>query len=72
MIIDTHVHVWDLDKAEYPWLEGDSSILNQTGRLNSWKKKEKKQGLQPECWCRQQETWRIRITWFRLLTKQNG
>src|SRR5690348_10096650 len=30
MIIDTHVHVWDLNKAEYPWLAGDTSLLNQT------------------------------------------
>ncbi len=31
MIIDTHVHVWDLRRAAYPWLEGDHSILN-----NNW------------------------------------
>lgn len=30
-IIDTHVHVWDFDRAEYPWLEGDTTLLN-----NSW------------------------------------
>jgi len=29
-IIDTHIHVWDLQKADYPWLQNDSSILNQT------------------------------------------
>jgi L-fuconolactonase len=32
-IIDTHVHVWDLDRAAYPWLEGDPSILNQTWEI---------------------------------------
>jgi len=29
-ILDTHVHVWDLTKADYPWLKGDTSLLNQT------------------------------------------
>ncbi len=29
-IIDTHVHIWDLDKVSYPWLNGDTSILNRT------------------------------------------
>jgi L-fuconolactonase len=28
-IIDTHIHVWDLEKAEYTWLKGDTSILNK-------------------------------------------
>jgi L-fuconolactonase len=29
-IIDTHIHVWDFDKAIYPWLDGNTSILNRT------------------------------------------
>ena len=29
-VIDTHIHVWDFDQAEYPWLKGDTSILNRT------------------------------------------
>lgn len=29
-IVDTHVHMWDLDKAEYPWLKNDTSILNRS------------------------------------------
>lgn len=29
-IIDTHIHIWDLARANYPWLEGDNSILNRT------------------------------------------
>jgi L-fuconolactonase len=32
-IIDTHVHVWDLESARYAWLEGSTSILNRTYRL---------------------------------------
>jgi L-fuconolactonase len=29
-IIDTHIHVWNFDKAAYPWLDGNISILNRT------------------------------------------
>ncbi len=29
-IIDTHIHAWNLEKAEYAWLKNDNSILNQT------------------------------------------
>jgi L-fuconolactonase len=33
-IIDTHVHIWDLSRAEYPWLKNDVSVLNRTYTLN--------------------------------------
>ena len=29
-IIDAHIHAWNLDKAHYSWLEGNTSILNRT------------------------------------------
>jgi L-fuconolactonase len=29
-IADTHIHVWDLDQAEYLWLKGNTSILNRS------------------------------------------
>src|SRR5688572_2108193 len=29
-IIDTHIHIWNFEKAKYKWLEGDTSILNRT------------------------------------------
>ncbi|HEY4109175.1 amidohydrolase family protein [Puia sp.] len=29
-LVDTHIHVWNFDQAEYPWLKGDTSILNRT------------------------------------------
>ncbi len=32
-IIDTHVHIWDLENNNYGWLEGDTSILNHTHTL---------------------------------------
>jgi L-fuconolactonase len=28
-IIDTHVHIWNFEKAEYEWLKNDTSILNR-------------------------------------------
>lgn len=45
MIVDTHVHVWDLDKAEYPWLKDDTSILNQTWRIEQVEAERKKAGV---------------------------
>ena len=32
-ITDTHIHVWDLQRAIYPWLQNDTSLLNQTWRI---------------------------------------
>ncbi|MGB3007582.1 MAG: amidohydrolase family protein [Chitinophagaceae bacterium] len=32
-IVDTHIHVWDFERAAYPWLKGDTSILNRTWKL---------------------------------------
>lgn len=29
MIIDTHIHCWNLTQARYKWLEGDTTILNR-------------------------------------------
>ena len=45
MIIDTHVHVWDLDRAEYPWLQGDTSILNNTWRIEQIEMERKEAGI---------------------------
>ena len=32
-LIDTHVHVWDLENFAYPWLYGNTSILNRTYQI---------------------------------------
>ena len=32
-MIDAHVHVWDFEKAEYPWLAGNNTLLNRTYSL---------------------------------------
>ena len=44
-IIDTHVHIWDLEKAAYPWLKGDSSILNRTWRIDEIENERKDAGV---------------------------
>ena len=44
-IIDAHVHVWDLEKAEYPWLQGDESILNRTWSIDEIAEERKKAGI---------------------------
>jgi L-fuconolactonase len=45
MIVDTHIHVWDLEKAEYPWLKGDKSILNRTWKIEELDAERKKAGV---------------------------
>ncbi len=45
MIADTHVHVWDLERAEYPWLENDTSILNNTWQIEQISDERKKAGI---------------------------
>ena len=45
-IIDTHVHVWDLGKAAYPWLDGDTSILNQTWSIDQIAEQRKEAGVE--------------------------
>ncbi|HRP57322.1 amidohydrolase family protein [Agriterribacter sp.] len=32
-IIDTHIHIWDLEKARYEWLDNDTSVLNRSYHL---------------------------------------
>jgi L-fuconolactonase len=44
-IIDTHIHVWDFDRAEYPWLKGDTSILNRTYRIDEIENERKEAGI---------------------------
>jgi L-fuconolactonase len=44
-IIDTHVHIWDLEKVDYPWLKGDTSMLNRTWRIDEIDEERKKAGV---------------------------
>ena len=45
MIVDTHVHVWDLDRTEYPWLQKDNSILNKTWSIEHLDAERKEAGI---------------------------
>ncbi|MBL7738004.1 MAG: amidohydrolase family protein [Chitinophagaceae bacterium] len=45
MIADTHVHVWDLERADYPWLYNDTSILNKTWRIEQIEEERKEAGI---------------------------
>ena len=44
-IVDTHVHIWDFDRAEYSWLKGNTSILNRTYRIDELENERMKAGI---------------------------
>lgn len=44
-IIDTHVHTWNFEKAEYEWLKGDTSILNRTYHIQELEEERKNAGV---------------------------
>ncbi len=44
-IIDTHVHVWNLRRAEYPWLQGDTSLLKRSWAIEQLETERKEAGI---------------------------
>jgi L-fuconolactonase len=44
-IIDTHVHIWDLSRAGYAWLEGAPSILRRDYALSTLEPERKAVGI---------------------------
>ncbi|MBS1562927.1 MAG: amidohydrolase family protein [Bacteroidetes bacterium] len=44
-IIDTHIHIWDFDKAEYSWLDNDDSILKRTYAIEELEPEREKAGI---------------------------
>jgi L-fuconolactonase len=44
-IVDTHVHVWNFERAEYLWLKGDTSILNRSYHIEELEEERKKVGV---------------------------
>ena len=37
-IVDTHVHVWNFERAQYAWLNGNTSTLNRTYNIDELEK----------------------------------
>jgi len=44
-IIDTHVHIWDLEHIRYPWLDGDTTILNRSYEVTELEPSRKEAGI---------------------------
>ncbi|MEP7109276.1 MAG: amidohydrolase family protein [Ferruginibacter sp.] len=44
-IIDTHVHIWDLKNIRYPWLDGDTTILNRSYAIDELEPARKEAGI---------------------------
>jgi L-fuconolactonase len=44
-IIDTHIHIWDFDKAEYDWLKENKSILNRSYSIDELKTEQKEANI---------------------------
>jgi L-fuconolactonase len=44
-IIDSHVHVWNLDRAQYSWLKNSSSILNRNFNIEELEKERVEAGV---------------------------
>lgn len=44
-IIDTHIHVWNFDKAAYPWLDGNTTVLNRTYGIEEIESERKQTGI---------------------------
>jgi len=44
-IIDTHVHIWDLENIRYPWLDGDTTILNRSYAIDELEPGRKEAGI---------------------------
>jgi len=44
-IVDTHVHIWNFEKAEYAWLKGDTSLLNRSYSIEELEEEREKTGV---------------------------
>lgn len=42
---DTHIHIWDFDKAEYLWLKDNTSILNRVYAIEDLETERKEEGI---------------------------
>ena len=71
-IIDTHIHFWNFDKAEYEWLKNDTSVLKRTYHIDEIEEDRKQVGITGGYWCRQQIILKILIGCWKLLEKTIG
>ena len=44
-IIDSHVHIWNFDKAEYSWLKNSSALLNRNFNIEELEEERVKTGV---------------------------
>jgi L-fuconolactonase len=44
-VIDTHLHLWNFEKARYSWLDGDTSLLNRTYNFEEIREEQKSIGI---------------------------
>jgi L-fuconolactonase len=44
-IVDTHLHCWNFEKAQYSWLDGDTSLLNRTYHIEEVEEEIKQVGV---------------------------
>ena len=44
-IIDTHIHIWNMEKLTYGWLEGNETILNQSYHCQQIDQERKEVGI---------------------------
>lgn len=44
-MVDTHIHIWDFNKAEYSWLEGNTTLLNRTYAIDELSALRKEAGI---------------------------
>lgn len=44
-IIDTHIHIWNFDRARYAWLDNDTSILNRNYEIEELNPEREKAGI---------------------------
>ncbi len=45
MIADTHIHIWDFNRADYAWLKDNTTILNRTYSIEELETERKEMGI---------------------------
>jgi L-fuconolactonase len=45
MIADTHIHIWDFNRADYAWLKNNTTILNRTYSIDELETERREMGI---------------------------